>query len=80
VIGNEPGNKRVFVRVKDGQAFWIDQSKPLYGMENRFHALGVLDAEDIKVLVPLYNQLYLDRWATSTAVRVSAKPDVAFQP
>lgn len=63
VIGNELENKRVFVRVKDGQAFWLDQSKLFYGYENRFHALGVLDAEDIKVLVPLYNQLYLDRWA-----------------
>jgi len=60
-FGIEGSNERLFVRVRDGEGFYIGEN-----MDNELRPvlrLGVLDSDDFKVLVPLYNRLYLDRWA-----------------
>lgn len=51
----------LLVRVRDGEGFYLgenpdDEARPVL-------RLGVLDSDDVKVLVPIYNKLYLDRWA-----------------
>lgn len=59
--GNFPENtyreEALFVDMTTGEGFYTKT-----GMENAMR-LGVLDEDDIKVLVPLYNKMYLDRWA-----------------
>ena len=62
VFGNSTSTEDLCIRLKDGEAFYHKDDEVFYGKYNWLR-LGVLDAEDIKVLVPLYNQLYLDRWA-----------------
>ena len=52
------GEDRLYVRMKDGEAFC--NNCPVL-------RLGVLDEDDIKVLVPIYNKFYLDRWAKNYA-------------
>lgn len=52
------GEDRLYVRMKDGEAFY--NNCPVL-------RLGVLDEDDIKVLVPIYNKFYLDRWAKNYA-------------
>lgn len=60
-FGIERSNERLFVRVRDGEGFYIGEKpedEPRHVLR-----LGVLDEDDNKALVPLYNKLYLDRWA-----------------
>lgn len=52
------GEDRLYVRMKDGEAFC--NNCPVL-------RLGVLDEDDIKILVPIYNKFYLDRWAKNYA-------------
>ena len=52
------GEDRLYVRMKDGEAFY--NNCPVL-------RLGVLDKDDIKVLVPIYNKFYIDRWAKNYA-------------
>lgn len=58
------GEDRLYVRMKDGEAFYNNCPVLL---------LGVLDEDDIKVLVPIYNKFYLDRWAKNYAEDVVSK-------
>lgn len=65
VFGIEGSRECLFVRVRDGEGFYLgekpdDEIRPVL-------RLGVLDSDDVKVLVPLYNKLYLDRWAENYA-------------
>lgn len=62
VFGDSTSTEHLYIRMRDGEAFYNKEGETFYGKYNILR-LGVLDAEDIKVLVPLYNQLYLDRWA-----------------
>ena len=61
VFGDSTSTEDLYIRIKDGEAFYNKEGETFYGKYNILR-LGVLDAEDIKVLVPLYNKLYLDRW------------------
>lgn len=63
VFGDSTSTEHLFIRIKDGEAFYNKEGETFYGIEYNILRLGVLDSEDIKVLVPLYNKLYLDRWA-----------------
>lgn len=62
VFGDSTSTEHLYIRMRDGEAFYNKEGETFYGKYNILR-LGVLDEEDIKVLVPLYNQLYLDRWA-----------------
>lgn len=62
VFGDSTSTEHLYIRIKDGEAFYNKEGETFYGKYNILR-LGVLDADDIKTLVPLYNQLYLDRWA-----------------
>lgn len=62
VFGDSTSTEGLYIRIKDGEAFYNKEGETFYGKYNIMR-LGVLDEDDIKVLVPLYNQLYLDRWA-----------------
>lgn len=62
VFGDSLSSEHLYIRVKDGEAFYNKEGETFYGSEYNLLRLGVLDSEDVKVLVPLYNQLYLDRW------------------
>ena len=53
--------ERLLIRMKDGETFYINESTR--NSEYKVLMLGVLDKCDIKALRPLYNKLYLDRWA-----------------
>lgn len=59
--GNLPENtyreEELFVDVFTGEGFYTKT-----GMDAAWR-LGVLDEDDYKPLVPLYNKMYLDRWA-----------------
>ena len=62
VFGQKGGEEeRLLIRMKDGEAFYINENTR--NSEYKVLMLGVLDSDDVKVLVPLYNKLYLDRWA-----------------
>lgn len=62
VFGDSTSTEHLYIRIKDGEAFYNKEGETFYGKYNILR-LGVLDADDIKVLIPLYNQLYLDFWA-----------------
>ena len=64
VFGDSTSTEHLYIRIKDGEAFYNKEGETFYGEYNILR-LGVLDADDIRVLVPLYNQLYLDRWAAT---------------
>ena len=64
VFGSGESDEHLYIRMKDGEAFYSKEGETFFGEYNILR-LGVLDAEDIKALVPLYNQLYLDRWAAT---------------
>ena len=64
VFGSGESDEHLYIRMKDGEAFYSKEGETFFGEYNILR-LGVLDADDIRVLVPLYNQLYLDRWAAT---------------